>query len=218
MKMKFTFEKEGHTPHQWTITTDHLMEDLKTIGRPDYVMRDEEAVEYASEALAHIETFINPRKEKMMFLMYDKPNRMPSDCRVEYVFRPTYIISSILMTLAYRHPAVWDIPDFEKTLHSLLTSCTGRDFMGSGYEEYSGMLDTMCIFAYGDTLRFMGKFPGFNQKFEDRFDCCLMFIETRICAGEVSDGFGSSQKLVDKANHVLQLFDEKPVLGSSSES
>ena len=80
MKMKFTFEKEGHTPHQWTITTDHLMEDLKTIGRPDYVMRDEEAVEYASEALAHIETFINPRKEKMMFLMYDKPNRMPSDC------------------------------------------------------------------------------------------------------------------------------------------
>ena len=105
--------------------------------------------------------------------------------------------------------------EFEKTLHSLLTSCTGRDFMGSGYDEYSGMLDTMCIFACGDTLRFMDKFSGFNQKFEDRFDCCLMLIETRIYAGEVSNGFGSSQKLVDKANHVLQLFDGKPILRSS---
>lgn len=50
--------------------------------------------------------------------------------------------------------------EFKSILHSLLTSCKGRDFMESGYDEYSGMLDTMCIFAYGDTLRFMESFQG----------------------------------------------------------
>ena len=96
--MRFTFEKKEHDLKHWMKQTERLWNDLSEIAQGNISVN--EAMAYAKDAMGSIEEYVNPRKEVMLFLMYDKPNTMPADARVRYVYKPTYIITSTLMTLA----------------------------------------------------------------------------------------------------------------------
>lgn len=207
MKMKFTFEKIEHNPKQWRKENEWLMQQLIAVSTSD--MPANEAAEYVKDVLGYIEEYKNPRKEVMHFLMYDYPNTMPSDARVLYVYKPTYIITSILMTLAYRHEEVREIEGFDDMLRSLMTSCIGRKFLGSGYDQYDGFLEAMRIFATGDAVLFVQKYPEYNEKFTDQLDEALLFLEMDLCTGEARDGFYSNNDRSEEANEVMALFNRK---------
>ena len=189
--MRFTFEKKEHDLKHWMKQTERLWNDLSEIAQGNISVN--EAVAYAKDAMGSIEEYVNPRKEVMLFLMYAKPNTMPADARVRYVYKPTYIITSTLMTLAYRYEEVRKIAGFDDTLRSLMTSCIGRNFMGSGYDQYDGFLEAMRIFATGDAVLFVQKYPEFNETFTDQLDEALLFLEMDLCTGEARDGFYSNE-------------------------
>lgn len=205
--MKFTFEKKEHDLKHWMKQTERLWNDLSEIAQGNISVN--EAVAYAKDAMGSIEEYVNPRKEVMLFLMYNKPNTMPADARVRYVYKPTYIITSILMTLAYRYEEVRTIAGFNDTLRSLMTSCIGRNFMGSGYDQYDGFLEAMRIFATGDAVLFVQKYPEYNEKFTDQLDEALLFLEMDLCTGEARDGFYSNNDRSEEANEVMALFNRK---------
>lgn len=106
---------------------------------------------YLSE-LVHALRPIQTHSEPMLFLMYDDPAAMPSDARVDFVYRPTYLAAAILMTAMHRFPALWEDTSLRKPAYAVLTAAMGRNFMGSGYEEIDGFLDTLEIFATGDSF------------------------------------------------------------------
>ena len=205
--MRFTFEKKEHDLKHWMKQTERLWNDLSEIAQGNISVN--EAVAYAKDAMGSIEEYVNPRKEVMLFLMYDKPNTMPADARVRYVYKPTYIITSTLMTLAYRYEEVRKIAGFDDTLRSLMTSCIGRNFMGSGYDQYDGFLEAMRIFATGDVVLFVQKYPEYNEKFTDQLDEALLFLEMDLCTGEARDGFYSNNDRSEEANEVMALFNRK---------
>ena len=207
MKMKFTFEKIEHNPTQWRKENEWLMQQLITVSTSD--MPANEAAEYVKDVLGYIEEYTNPRKEVMHFLMYDYPNTMPSDARVRYVYKPTYIITSILMTLAYRHEEVREIEGFDNILRSLMTSCIGRKFQGSSYDQYDGFLEAMRIFAQGDVILFVDRYPEFNEKFTDQLDEALLFLEFHLCTGKAKDGFYGDRDRSKEANEIKEMFMRK---------
>lgn len=205
--MKFRFEKtEEVDTRAWNRTNEKLMDDLKKIAGNEEVMSTEEACAYARDAMAAMEEFENRNSnEKFLFLMFDKPNTMPADARVDYVYRPTYIIATILMTLACRYEEVWKIEGFEKMMAALLKSAAGRRFLGAGYEEYEGLLDTFRIFATGDTIRFLDEYGDICPPFTAQFDFAVDFIYTGLLSGKVKRGWYGDKDFIDEAMEVRNM-------------
>ena len=97
--------------------------------------------------------------------MYDNPASMPADARVDFVYILTYIAATVMMTAACRYRSIRNDNKFRKTLCAFLNAAIGRDFKGAGYEDYTGLLDTLRIFAVGDTVRFIEEYPEINEAF-----------------------------------------------------
>lgn len=202
--MKFTFEKTSDSrTRDWEKTTRKLMEDLENIARHDEDITSEEAVAYATDALNAVEEFINRRGDRFLFLMYAAPDTMPGDCRTEYVYKPTYIICTTLMTLANRYDEIWDIPEFKEKMSTLLASSTGRKFLGSGYDEYDGLLETLRIFATGDTLEFIQNNPEMSSEFTVQLFEALEFLKDGLCTGKAKHAWGGDYS--QKANAVREM-------------
>lgn len=103
----------------------------------------------------------------MAFYEMDDPSSMPSDCRVEYVYKPTYIAASIMMRAALLFPELVDekrpfvsdysftAQQFRETISAVLLGCTGRDFNGSGWDSEEGFLECMEIFEEGKAEEFV---------------------------------------------------------------
>ena len=73
----------------------------------------EEAIEYLMDLINQAQPLLNDQG-KYAFGM-DDPETMPSDARVDFFYRPTYIASTIIMVIGLRYPTVLsDLPESEK--------------------------------------------------------------------------------------------------------
>lgn len=151
----------------------------------------------------------NGRCQDMLFLMYDNPSGMDSDARVDFVYTPTYIAATIMMTAACRYPFIREDEQFRNTLRAVLNASMGRDFMGAGYDDYSGLLDTLHIFATGDTVRFIEEYPEINEAFALKVRSAVTFVQTDICSGKVTDSW-SGMDYSERGKQVLEMLGEVP--------
>lgn len=141
----------------------------------------------------------------MLFLMYDTPSSMPADARVEYVYKPTYIAATILMTAMNRYNGIAENVTIQEVTHDVLDATMGRNFVGAGYDEYIGFIETLRIFGSGDTLDFLKKFPKINERFTRRFEEAFAFFETEISSGKIKDMW-SGEDYSEKGKEVLKMY------------
>jgi len=111
------------------------------------------------------------------FWAYDNPGNMPSDCRVAYAYTPTYLATAILMYSWMNYQAVRDFEPLEKLLKDAMQACTGRNFMGHGYEAEEGFIDAMQIFEEAHAEEFVRKYPKFCPEFTNLYDAALKHFE-----------------------------------------
>ena len=126
-----------------------------------------------SEVCKYVTTLITQCEEyelnqELMFWMLDKPNHMPSDCRYEYVYYPTYLASTILMNAYVNYDAVREIDGINEVLKKVRESCCGRN-MNLSTANTKEALRMYHIFAIGDVLTFIQAFPSMNLKFTEQF-------------------------------------------------
>lgn len=106
------------------------------------------------------------------------PGTMPSDARVDFVYRPTYYAVAIMIKAAMRYPELIDasrksearIADGEtlrRTLSACMLGSTGCGFMGHGYDDISGLVRTMEVFAMADTMGFITRYPELCPEFTE---------------------------------------------------
>lgn len=140
----------------------------------------------------------------MLFLMVDEPSSLCADERVQFVYIPTYLVATIMMTAVNRYEPIARNDKFLYALKSVLDATLGRNFHGAGCETYEGLLDTLRIFAMGDTLEFINKYPTLNEKFVFEFRNALDFLETEICTGKTKGAWGAD--LSEQGKEVLQMY------------
>lgn len=187
----------------WNKSNKKLEQDLQEITTK--AVSEKEIVAYLNDMVRALRTVKNDKCCNMLFLMYDEPSSMPGDARVEYVYKPTYIASAIMMTAMNRFDLVAKDSTFQKTVTMLLEASLGREFRGAGYDEYVGYLDALQIFATGDTLAFIEKYPTINERFVRELQKAICFLEDEICSGKIRDMW-SGEPYSTRGKEVLAMY------------
>lgn len=211
MKFEFITTKTVDT-NAWNACTEKLEQDLHELIAGE--VSEEELTMYlmdliqALKPVRRMEFHSADESEEsggMLFLMYDDPASMPADARVRYVYKPTYIAATILMTAMNRYNGIASDAMIRNVTHDVLNATLGRNFAGSGYDEHVGLIDTLRIFVQGDTAMFLKKNRNVNELFACRLEEAFSFLENEICTGKIKDAW-SGKDYSEKGNEVLALY------------
>ena len=118
---------------------------------------------------------------KMSFLGLDEPEKMPSDARVDFFYRPTYIATAFMMKAVLLYPSLMNEATFldsdldftvdtvRNTLTSFMLACTGREFDGAGVFR---LADCIALFEEAGASEFLNKYsdicPDFAKLFVEK--------------------------------------------------
>lgn len=191
--------RDAHlTSPEGTRALDKLLCSIRTL-RDDVLANPAKAT---PELLAHIIDF--QREDGSFSLTSDY--HMDSDCRVEYVYRPSYACCQILTAaLLVGNTA----PDLEAALESGLTFCTGRRLTGHGYDDLKGQLEDLEDFARAGIQRLIDqKHPSvLNSPFHTMLMGILSSYEERLSLTCTFGGWGEDYTL--PIMDVLDLYGRK---------
>lgn len=160
------------------LALEKILESMKTGTLDDY--------EVENSLRNIIAGFIkNSKNEDMQFFSLEDPSFMPSDARVEYAYEPTYLACGVMMYAMKHYPEMMEFEFIKSVLHDGLTACTGRKFLGHGYDDIKGFIKAMRIFSDCETLEFVKQHPSFNSRFTDAYFGAVEFLKKEICTGEI---------------------------------
>ena len=202
--MKFEFKKGYEVGISvWNKTNEKMEQDLLELVKTD--VPEAEVAAYLQDMFQTLECIENGKCDEMLFLMYDAPNTMPADARVDFVYRPTYLAATIMMTAYCRYNNLRSEKNFTTILSKVLNACLGRGFVGAGYESTSGLLDTLHVFAKGDTMRFIENYAEVNEKFVEQLNKAITHLETEICSGKVKNSWTGEDTYSKRGKEILAM-------------
>lgn len=170
---------------------------------------EEELKEYVRELIKQGEPLAhNP---KMICWGLDKPENMPSDARVDFFYRPSYIAACILSNAYMIYPDIIDIKGFTVTFRGSLVTSIGRNFLGSGYDDFEGLIDTFTLFAKSDIFKFVEKNPEYCPEFTNQFILAINFLTEKLEKGKVIDPWTGEQmtKEIMRISEILRKWAKK---------
>lgn len=165
-----------------------------------------EAVEYVTNALSLARACHHD--PKYWFWMYDEPEKMPSDARVEYVYEPTYMMTGIVIYALTKYEAVKNIPGIFEILEKVLNGSMGRQFCGSGYDRTEGFLKAMKIFAVANVRGFIQEYAEMYPEFTEFFERMEKYLREEIVTGKVKAAW-SGEDYVEEADEIIKIMDGK---------
>lgn len=145
------------------------------------------AREYA-EDLAGKGTVLEHDPE-MMFWLLDEPQSMPADCRVEYVYKPTYCLTAALIALAEQYPELMEEDLFRTVLRKGMKASVGRSFRGAGMDALKGLFETLEIFAEAPIAAFLKKYPDFYPDFTMLWEHQNKYLKSGVETGKLKDTY-----------------------------
>ena len=133
----------------------------------------------------HAEPFT--KNPAMRFFGMAAPDSMPSDARVDFFYRPTYIATAFMMKAVLMYPSLMNETTFldseldftvdtvKKTLAACMLACTGRDFDGAGV---LWLKDCINIFSDAGADEFLEKYPQICPEFRDLYREKKAFVKS----------------------------------------
>lgn len=76
---------------------------------------------------------------------------------------------------------------------------TGCGFMGHGYDDILGLVETMEVFAMADTMGFITRYPELCPEFTELYRETLSYIEERVANGTLAGAWGDDHTAVGMA-------------------
>ena len=205
MKFEFTTTATPNTK-VWNESNARLELNLKELVNG--TVSEDTVRTYCIDMFKALRTVNNENCKGMLFLMYDEPTSMPADARVDFVYRPTYIAATIMMTAMNRFESLAKDGTFRSNLNAILEAATGRNFRGAGYNDYVGFMNTLEMFATGDTVEFIRKYPDVNEHFASELNIALEILEKDICTGKIRNMW-SGENYTERGKKVLAMYKEE---------
>ena len=187
--------------------------DLKTLVSEE--TPDQDVYRYVSNLVGEAKPLAhNPQ---MCFWGMAEPNTMPSDARVDFFYRPTYIATAFLMQAILKHPELMDphttvrgfgaedVKKLSEVLPKAMKGCMGREFGGSGYDFLKGQLETMELFAKSGVMDYVKKYPDTCPEFTELFNHTLETFREDLATGRTKGPWGTDYREVYK--RILQIAD-----------
>lgn len=123
----------------------------------------------------------------MRFFGMTAPETMPSDARVDYFYRPTYIATAFMMKAVLLYPSLMNEATFldseldftvntvRQTLAACMLACTGRGFDGAGVLR---LKDCIQLFSEAGADAFLEKYPDLCSEFSELYQERKAFLES----------------------------------------
>lgn len=92
-------------------------------------------------------------------------NLMPGDARVDFAYRPTYLITAMMACLAAKNPRRHGTPEVLEALRRGLFAATLRGLTGHGYDGETGLLEAVEIYHRAGIYDFLLAFPDVCREF-----------------------------------------------------
>lgn len=127
------------------------------------------------------------KNTNMRFLGLATPESMPSDARVDYFYRPTYLATAFMMKAVLLYPSLMDKATFldsdldftadtvKETLAACMLGCTGRGFDGAGVLL---LKDCLSIFENAGVAEFLGEHPEICPEFTKLYRQKRAFVDS----------------------------------------
>ena len=193
--MTFRFDTTIPDIDTWIENNMKLQRDLTELVTENI---DEDIVNtYIEDLIQALKPARSYECEGMLFLMAEEPSSLCADDRVQFVY-------TIMMTAVNRYESIARNGRTLTALISVLNAASGRKFQGAGCESNEGILIALRIFAMGDTVEFINKYPALNERFVSEFKSTLNFIETEICTGKAVGAWGTD--LSEQGKEVLKMY------------
>ena len=192
-KTECTFYRPEHVnTREFQKIVDKLESDLYIICNDD--VSEDTVCTYAEALIA----LARPLKNNpgMYFLGLDEPEKMPSDARVDFFYKPTYLGSAIIMKAIMKHPDL--LKAHESIIRGLLSGCTGRGFTGHGYDRLKGMIETLKIFTGANCREFIEKYPEVCNKFTNLYVESMKQLKIRFDEGSLRNEWGEDYTVLAK--------------------
>ena len=164
---------------------------------------EKEDAAFAVQTIAQTITRDRERPD-MGFCSFLSPRNLPSDLRVDYVYVPTYYACAIIMRAVLDQEELLQDESIRDALFDALNGSTGCSFFGHGYDAVDGFLQAMEIFAHGRVLRFVERYPTFNETFTAAINKAMAYLKQALCSGKEKDQW-SGKSYEEKANRVLDM-------------
>ena len=187
MTNKF-YRTETINAQKWEEIIRAMKQDLETLktSKP----AKEELRKYVADLLAEARPL--ETDTDMKFFGFWNPREMPSDCRVAYVYEPTYIATAILIKACLLYPEFLGTVIPEEEMRSCMLACTGRNFHGSGPSDLKGAVETVGLFTGAGANLFLELHPGICEEFAHCYDMWLWTFEQGIEKGVLQGAWGDS--------------------------
>ena len=127
------------------------------------------------------------KNPSMSFIGLAAPESMPSDARVDYFYRPTYIAAAFMIKAVLMYPSLMNEATFldseldftvdtvKNTLAACLLGCTGRGFDGAGVLPIKACVK---IFEDAGADEFVAKYPDICPEFTKLYLEKKAFVES----------------------------------------
>lgn len=197
MNTTFIFEKDN--PDNYARIIEKNFREMT-----DGLVSEKEAVEFITEILPEAKPCAND--SNLWFWMFDEPSNMPSDCRVEYVYEATYRLCGIIIFALTKYEEVKKIQGIKDILRKTLKGCTGREFMGHGFERFDSFITAMRVFAKSNINKFFDDYSGEFDEFETFYKGRMSLLED-LASNRIRGDWGESYS--NEATAILELLSYK---------
>ena len=200
----------------WENTTGKMLHDLSLQGTEEidaYTLRSY-IVRLAREAKPL------ERNPEMFFFGYDEPSSMPSDCRAEYFYKTSYVATMLLMKAVLVDPMLLDermdyedsddyenAPTLREVLHHCMLGCTGRGFLGGGYDDIKGLAETMLFFTENGARDFLEQHGDICTEYTELYNKRIAELRSAVEDKGLKGIWGDDHTMV--ARRVLKNYNEK---------
>ena len=176
---------------------DKLEQDFHTIcaGEAD----QESTCKYARALLKLAKPLTN--RPEMYFLGLDEPENMPSDARVDFFYRPTYLATAVVIKAYMTASELLNEGSDHLIFRGMLLGSTGRGFKGHGYDDLKGLLDTLDLFTEAGAAEFVRYHPYYCIEFKKLFRESVSMIEKRLAKGALCNEWG--EDFTEEAQRVI---------------
>lgn len=186
MDYSFSREKKNNMIPHWSKVIAQMQKTRGGAIRGEY--SEAEFRNFFTKAIADAEPLAD--QNEYVFWGFDAPNKMPSDARCDFFYRPTYIMVTTLIAGINRYPALLELPGAHETMRKSLTGCTGRNLEGHGYEAMDDLIENLKMFLEAGTLPFLEKYPAICPRFSGMLEGILKDIRQKYDHGECTFGWG----------------------------
>ena len=202
--MRCTFHRpEVVNTHEWDAIRRKLRADLEELETDKVPEAD--VIRYLAELLSQAGPL--EKNPAMRFFGFDRPERMPSDTRVEYFYWPTYLAAALSMQACLRYPGILEkvsLPgeqSADEILRSVLLGCTGRGFSGHGFDDVKGLVEVTEFFVDHGAVGFVESCGDPCPAFTECLNNALLALLHGELKGKVARAWGDDY--TDRACDIL---------------